>query len=136
MKMDPGITFPSNSFGYIIGTCLTEGIPMTLLLESTPPEVKTPNPAAERISLVDAIDSYTIPVSIYTDDEYDWTINIASLSYVSIQTVRAIPSECLITDSMVVTSEGQTSDTDSSRVEIHSNPGTRDEYLRSEFEIK
>lgn len=140
--MEHTATFPSNGFGYILGTCLADSTPIALLLGRRVPEVHYPFPISDTKSFIQALSETETNVDIYTDENHSWVEKVGDNENLNVEKLERIPGPFLVTDSFIVKDRNsaveeiaQTTGFEGP-ILVAENPRDRFGFLRQKFGIK
>jgi len=130
-------TFPSDSFGSLLGLALAEEVPLTLVLGRQAPDIHFPYPDVESGPFGTGISRASAPVEAYTDGEYTWTESLQEVAQADINVLSNLPGRYLITDTVVVEVDagGTHESTTDAPVTVDRNPNSYDTYLNRKFGI-
>jgi hypothetical protein len=130
-------TFPSDSFGSLLGLALAEEEPLALVLGRQAPDIHFPYPDVQSESFESGISETSAPVLVYTDGEYTWTESLRKISQVELTQLSTLPGRFLITDAVVVEVDADDSSdsTMDAPVSVQRNSAGYDTYLSREFGI-
>lgn len=101
--MDSVTTFPSDGFAYLIGVCVADSVPITVLSETQVPDVQYPYPIQDSESFIEAVSRTDSSIDVYTDDQYEWAQTVDDYQHVTVEFLSQVPGRLLVTDSFIAT---------------------------------